>query len=93
MATLTGAHRVALGTDLPGVFTDDEQLAADIAEASAAAADYTWRALRTWRDFGVTQTEPPRSARPLSNLNGHRQSGMAVWHAGRCHINASGRAC
>lgn len=42
MATLTGAHRVALGTDLPGIFTDDERLAADIAEASAAIADYTW---------------------------------------------------
>merc|ERR1712176_1675743 len=26
MATLTGAHRVALGWDLPGIFTDNEEL-------------------------------------------------------------------
>ncbi len=43
MATLTGAARVALGPDLPPYYTDDENLAAELAEASAATADPIWR--------------------------------------------------
>ncbi len=42
-ATLTGAARVALGPELPALFTDDETLAADIAAAGAAASDPVWR--------------------------------------------------
>ena len=34
MATLTGAARVALGPDLPPFYTDDDGLAADLAEAA-----------------------------------------------------------
>jgi leucyl aminopeptidase len=51
IATLTGAHRVALGTDLPGVFTDDEALAAEVAAASRDAGDMTWR-LPLWKPYG-----------------------------------------
>lgn len=43
MATLTGAARVALGPDLPPFFTDDEDLAAELAAASARVADPLWR--------------------------------------------------
>nr|WP_245409929.1 leucyl aminopeptidase family protein [Pararhizobium haloflavum] len=43
MATLTGAARVALGPDLPPFYTDDEALAAEIAEASASTHDPLWR--------------------------------------------------
>ena len=43
MATLTGAARVALGPDLPAFFTDDEDLAAELAAASEQAADPIWR--------------------------------------------------
>ncbi len=43
MATLTGAARVALGPELPPFFTDDEALAADLADASARTADPLWR--------------------------------------------------
>ncbi len=50
MATLTGAHRVALGTELPGIFTDDDALASEIAAASVAVADHTWR-LPLWRPY------------------------------------------
>lgn len=50
MATLTGAHRVALGTELPGIFTDDDELAAAIASASSSAADPTWR-LPLWKPY------------------------------------------
>lgn len=51
IATLTGAHRVALGTEIPGVFTDDEALAAAIGAASAAVGDATWR-LPLWKAYG-----------------------------------------
>jgi leucyl aminopeptidase len=50
MATLTGAARVALGPDLPPFFTDDEQLAADLAAASVASADPLWR-LPLWMPY------------------------------------------
>ncbi len=42
-ATLTGAARVALGPDLPALFTDDEALAAGLLAAGSAAADPLWR--------------------------------------------------
>ena len=43
MATLTGAARVALGPDLPPFYTDDEELAAELAVASVQEADPIWR--------------------------------------------------
>jgi leucyl aminopeptidase len=42
-ATLTGAARTALGPDLPPFFTDDEALAAELAEAAVETADPIWR--------------------------------------------------
>ena len=42
-ATLTGACRTALGPDLPGLFVDDEALAADLLAAARAAYDPLWR--------------------------------------------------
>ena len=42
-ATLTGAARVALGPDLPPLYTDDEGLAADLLAASARVGDPMWR--------------------------------------------------
>ncbi len=49
-ATLTGAARVALGTDLPAMFTDDEALAADMAAAGMAENDPVWR-LPLWQPY------------------------------------------
>jgi leucyl aminopeptidase len=43
MATLTGAARVALGPDLPPFFTDDEDLAHSLMEASLEVDDPLWR--------------------------------------------------
>lgn len=43
MATLTGAARVALGPDLPPFYTDDEDLADDLNEASLTVDDPLWR--------------------------------------------------
>ncbi|MDZ4109032.1 MAG: leucyl aminopeptidase family protein [Brevundimonas sp.] len=42
-ATLTGAARVALGPELPPLYTDDEALAADVLEAGRAVGDPLWR--------------------------------------------------
>ncbi len=42
-ATLTGAARMALGPELPPIYTDDEALAADMLAAATAVADPLWR--------------------------------------------------
>ena len=42
-ATLTGAARVALGPDLAPLYTDDDRLAADIADGAKATGDPVWR--------------------------------------------------
>jgi leucyl aminopeptidase len=43
LATLTGAARIAVGPELAPFYTDDEPLAAAIAQAAAAAEDPVWR--------------------------------------------------
>ena len=42
-ATLTGAARVALGTDLPAMFSNDEAVADGIANAGRDVRDEVWR--------------------------------------------------
>lgn len=42
-ATLTGAARVALGTDLPALFCNDDALAADLLEGGLETRDALWR--------------------------------------------------
>ena len=49
-ATLTGAARIALGPDLPALFTNDETLATDIADAAQAVSDPLWR-LPLWQPY------------------------------------------
>ena len=49
-ATLTGAARSALGTDLPALFSNDEALAADLLRHGAERADPLWR-LPLWRPY------------------------------------------
>ncbi|WP_421693964.1 leucyl aminopeptidase family protein [Aestuariivirga sp.] len=50
MATLTGAARVALGPDLPPFYTDDDRLAAAVADAGMRVNDPVWR-LPLWRPY------------------------------------------
>jgi leucyl aminopeptidase len=50
LATLTGAARVALGPDLPPFYTDDEDVAAALAEAARSQADPLWR-LPFWEPY------------------------------------------
>ncbi|MGL6043400.1 MAG: leucyl aminopeptidase family protein, partial [Sandaracinobacteroides sp.] len=49
-ATLTGAARVALGPDLPALFTNDEDLAAGLLLAGEAVDDPIWR-LPLWQPY------------------------------------------
>src|SRR5258707_4594966 len=48
MATLTGAARVALGTEVVPFYTDDDALAAEIDRCAASEADPLWR-MPLWR--------------------------------------------
>jgi leucyl aminopeptidase len=50
MATLTGAARVALGPQVIPFYTDDDELAAEIAEAAHAVEDPLWR-MPLWRGY------------------------------------------
>jgi leucyl aminopeptidase len=50
MGTLTGAARVALGPELSPFYTDDEALAAKVAQHAAAENDPLWR-LPLWRPY------------------------------------------
>ncbi|MFC3692741.1 leucyl aminopeptidase family protein [Chenggangzhangella methanolivorans] len=49
-ATLTGAARVALGPDLPPLYTDDEAFAADLLRCAAAEHDPLWR-MPLWNPY------------------------------------------
>lgn len=42
-ATLTGAGRVALGTELPAMFCNDERVASELTAASTRTHDLVWR--------------------------------------------------
>ncbi|UUX48194.1 leucyl aminopeptidase family protein [Nisaea acidiphila] len=42
-STLTGAARVALGTEVPALFANDDALAADLLEAGEEVEDHLWR--------------------------------------------------
>jgi len=50
MATLTGAARVALGTEIPPFYTDDDALAAALAQSAARETDPLWR-MPLWRPY------------------------------------------
>jgi leucyl aminopeptidase len=50
MGTLTGAARVALGPELPPFYTDDDELAAKVAQHAAAENDPVWR-LPLWKPY------------------------------------------
>ena len=49
-STLTGAARIALGPDVPALFCNDEELAADYLDAGVRQRDPLWR-LPLWRPY------------------------------------------
>src|SRR5215831_19124246 len=50
MATLTGAARVALGTEIPPFYTDDDALATALAGCATSENDPLWR-MPLWRPY------------------------------------------
>jgi leucyl aminopeptidase len=50
MATLTGAARVALGTEIPPIYTDDDEFAVGLARFAAGENDPVWR-MPLWRPY------------------------------------------
>lgn len=54
-ATLTGAARVALGPDLPALYSHDDALAADLLAAGTAAGDPLWR-MPLWAPYAAMIT-------------------------------------
>ena len=49
-ATLTGAARIALGPELPALFTDDDGLAEELLKSAGAESDPLWR-LPLWSGY------------------------------------------
>ncbi len=69
-ATLTGAARVALGPDIPALFSNDDDLADAILKSGAAADDPLWRLplwpeYNSWLDSNVADANTV-SARPFA---------------------------
>ncbi len=69
-ATLTGAARVALGPDLPALFTPDDGLASDLLAAGQEAFDPLWRLPlhRPYREMLES---------PIADLNNAPSGGLA----------------
>ena len=70
MATLTGAARVALGPELPAMFTDDAELADGLDRAARACRDPLWR-LPLWPGY----EDDVKS--PVADLDNAPPGGMA----------------
>jgi leucyl aminopeptidase len=66
-ATLTGAARGALGPDLPALFTDDADLAADIIAAGTAVDDPVWQ-LPLWNGYDEWLTSPTADVSSTSSV-------------------------
>jgi leucyl aminopeptidase len=69
-ATLTGAARVALGPDLPALFTDDDGLAGSLIRAGEAVDDPLWRLplqknYLSWLDSSIADLNNV-SAKPMA---------------------------
>ena len=69
-ATLTGAARVALGPDLPALFTHDDGLAAALLAAGSAESDPFWR-MPLWRPYRKLLESK------VADLNNVSESGFA----------------
>ncbi|MEL7040955.1 MAG: leucyl aminopeptidase family protein [Pseudomonadota bacterium] len=69
-ATLTGAARVALGPDLAPYYTEDEELATQIAEGSNASGDPAWR-MPLWPPYKSMLKSP------IADLVNSASGGMA----------------
>ncbi len=69
-ATLTGAARVALGPDLPALFSNDDELAESLATAARRHDDPLWR-LPLWQPYDELLKSP------IADLNNSAEGGFA----------------
>ncbi len=74
MATLTGAARIALGPEVSPFYTDDDELAADIAAAGAAVDDPVWR-MPLWDGYDKWLDSPIAD---ISSTGGSRFAGSVT---------------
>ena len=78
IATLTGAARVALGTQIAALYASDEQLAAELLAAARASGDGLWRMplvddYRAGLDSPVADlANVPTQRRPAGRIGGCR---------------------
>jgi len=70
-ATLTGAARVALGTDLPALFVNDDDLASDILACGTEMTDPLWR-MPLWAGY---QSQIRGKIADITNSTGSRFGG------------------
>jgi leucyl aminopeptidase len=70
-ATLTGAARVALGPELPALFSTDDALAGELVEIAARESDPVWR-LPLWSGY---EDELSSKVADLNNVSGSSFSG------------------
>lgn len=73
-ATLTGAARVALGPDLPALFSNDDKVAQAIVDAGLAAHDPVWR-LPLWDGYNEWLSSPVAD---LNNVSSRPMAGAIV---------------
>ncbi|HEY7244326.1 MAG TPA: leucyl aminopeptidase family protein [Xanthobacteraceae bacterium] len=68
LATLTGAARVALGTELPPFYTDDDELAVSLARCAANENDPLWR-MPLWRPYAQLLDSKTADINNVSSVN------------------------
>jgi len=73
-ATLTGAARVALGPDLPALFSNDDAAAALVLNAAATEHDFVWR-LPLWNSYDLWLDSHNAD---LNNVSDKPQAGAIV---------------
>jgi leucyl aminopeptidase len=73
MATLTGACIIALGKHPSGLFTADDKLAKEVADAGEAADDKVWR-MPLWEDY---QQQLDSNFADMANIGG-REAGAVT---------------
>jgi leucyl aminopeptidase len=73
-ATLTGAARVALGPDLPALFSNDDAAAAMVLVTAAAEHDFVYR-LPLWNNYDSWLDSPTAD---LNNVSEKSQAGAIV---------------
>jgi leucyl aminopeptidase len=73
-ATLTGAARAALGPDLPAMYCNDDDLAAELLRHAAAEADPLWR-MPLWRPY---RARLDSKVADLNNVSGDSFAGSVI---------------